>query len=361
MAKRDYYEILGVGKDADAREIKKAYRKLAKQYHPDHNKSEDAEEKFREVSEAYEVLSDQSKRSAYDQYGHAATDGFSGFSGGFNGFDGFGGAYDMGDLGDIFNSFFGRGFSGFGGQQAQAEDRSGQDLRYKVRLSFMEAIKGGEFEIKIDRDHICSNCKGSGSQTGKLVTCATCKGQGRVQRVQDSFFGRMSFVTECPECNGQGQRPEEICKECHGKGLKSKAEKIKIKVPAGAYDGMTLRFREGGGEGKNGTNGDLYVEISVEANEEFNRRGNDIYSEETITVPLAVLGGTVNVKTVHGDVKLKIPSGTQPNTIFKIKEKGAPIIGRTANGDHYVKIVVKVPQKISSSEKKLWQSLLDRS
>lgn len=367
MAKKDYYEILGLSKNASEKEIKKAYRKLAKEYHPDRNKDSGADEKFKEVSEAYEVLSDDSKRKAYDQFGHAATDGFGGFG---NGAAGFGG--EPFDMGDIFSQFFGGSGTGFnfggfdfagGGQGSSGGKRSsvqkGSDLRYRIRIDFMEAIKGAEYEINVQREVSCDKCSGSGSESGKMEECKTCGGQGRVQKIQESFLGRMSFVTECPDCRGVGRKPEKPCKECSASGLKQKEEKVKIKIPAGSFDGMTLRFRESGSAGINGgATGDLYIEVGVDEHELFERRGNDIYSTANVTVPMAVLGGQIDVETVDGNVKMKVPSGTQSGEIFRISGKGAPILGRDHQyGDHYVKIVVEIPKKLSSKEKKLWKEL----
>jgi len=360
MEKRDYYEVLGVSKGASEQEIKKAYRKLAKQYHPDVNKESDAEEKFKEMQEAYEVLSDSSKRSAYDQYGHAWTEGFSG-EGGFSGFDFGGSPFDMGD---IFGSFFGGnmgsdfGFN-FGNQTKRGRESRGSDLKYKIKLDFMEAMKGGEYDLGINREIKCEKCEGMGSENKKMKKCSVCGGQGRVQRVQQSILGRMAFVTECENCKGTGEVPEKECSVCHGRGVVLKDERIKVKVPAGAYDGMILRFRESGNEGKSGVEtGDLYIELEVELHDEFERRENDIYVTRDINVTTAVLGDTIEIETVVGKVKLKIPSGTQPGTVFRIKGKGAPILGRyDERGDHYVKVNVEIPRKISRSEKKLWEEL----
>lgn len=356
MEKRDYYEVLGISKSASEKEIKKAYRKLAKQYHPDVNKEVDASEKFKEVQEAYEVLSDTSKRSAYDQFGHAGTQGFG--AGGANGFD-----FNQGapfDMGDIFNTFFGGGFSeNFGFSTGGSRQARGNDLRYRIRLDFMEAIKGGEYELSVDREVGCKNCDGTGSETKKTKECSECKGQGRVQRVQQSILGQMAFVTECDACHGSGQVPEKECKECHGRGITVETQKVKVKVPAGAYDGMVLRFRGSGSEGRLGVeSGDLFIELEVEPHENFERRGFDIYATEEISVYSAVLGDTLEVETVQGKVKLKIPQGTQSGTVFMLKDKGAPVIGREGeNGDHYVKVNVDIPRKLSKNEKKLWEEL----
>lgn len=362
MEKRDYYEVLGISKGASEQEIKKAYRKLAKQYHPDVNKEPDAEAKFREVQEAYEVLSDPSKRSAYDQYGHAGTEGFSGFGGGFNGFDYGNTPFDMGD---IFSQFFG-GSSGFGGfgdfefNQSRRNQRStrGSDLRYRIKMDFLEAMKGGDFKIHVNRDVVCEKCDGTGSEDKKLKDCPTCKGRGRVQRVQQSILGRMAFVTECEVCKGVGKLPNKECKKCHGEGTVQDSEDVKIKVPAGAYDGMVLRFSNSGNVSREGIPGDLFVELEVEPHEKFERSENDIYTTEHIDVYTAVLGGETEVDTIDGKVKLKIPEGTQSATVFKLKGKGAPILGKyEGRGDHYVKVIVDIPKKLSREERKKWEEL----
>ena len=361
MEKRDYYETLGVSKEASAQELKKAYRKLVKKYHPDVNKESDAEEKFKEVQEAYEILSDETKRKAYDQYGHAGTAGF----GGGNPYEGFNG-YSQGapfDMGDIFNSFFGGGMGGFdfGGfsNQGSSREQRGSDIRYKVKISFEESIKGGNFEIKVRRDVVCEKCDGTGSENKKMKKCNTCGGSGRVQRVQRTILGQIAVMSECSDCNGSGEIPEKVCSECNGRGYISKEEKVKVKVPAGAYDGMILRFRGGGNaDGSNGAVGDLYIEIEVEPSKKFERRGSDVYSSMDIPIHTAVLGDTITVDTPYGTVKLKIPSGTESGSIFRIKGSGMPVIGREGSkGDLYVRVELEVPKKLSKEEKKLWEQL----
>ncbi len=357
MEKRDYYEILGIDKNASEKEIKKAYRLLAKKYHPDHNKEEGAEEKFKEVSEAYEVLSDDSKRKAYDQFGHAGTQGFgSGFDGGYQ----YGGdPFDMGNLGDIFGSIFGNGFGfGQGFSSSQGRSNSGSDLHYKIKLDFLESMKGGEYKLNISKEVTCQKCSGTGSNDGKSKICSTCGGRGRVQRVQNSFFGQVSVVTECPDCHGEGNVISDPCSECKGKGVVSEKKSVKIKVPAGAYDEMVLRFRGGGNAGERGSeSGDLYVEISVEPHEIFERRGNDIYTDLEIDPAIAVLGDNVDADTIDGPVQLRIPSGTQPGAIFKMSGKGAPIIGRESFGDQYVRIKIKIPEKLTREQRQLWEKM----
>lgn len=363
MDKRDYYEVLGVSKDSSKDEVKKAYRKLVKKYHPDMNKEDDAEGKFKEVQEAYEVLSDESKKSAYDQYGHAGTAGFEPGSG-FNGFSQGGVPFDMGD---IFGSFFGgNGGNGFGfdfggGRDTGPRDDRGADIRYRVGLSFMESMKGGDFNIKIKRDVECESCDGTGSETKKTKECPECKGEGRVRTVRSTILGQMSVVGTCEKCNGTGQIPEEKCKNCGGLGVVSEEENMKVKIPAGAYDGMILRFRAGGNAGRrNGISGDLYIEIEVEPSREFERRGSDIYSTEEIPVYTATLGGKIEVSTIGGEVKLKIPQGTQPNTVFRLEDKGAPVLGKEGKyGDHYVKVEVNIPTRLSKKERKIWEEMAE--
>ena len=364
MEKRDYYEVLGVNKNASQDEIKKAYRKLVKKYHPDVNKAEDAEEKFKEVQESYEILSDESKRKAYDQYGHAGTAGFGGQDAyDFNGFQQ-GAPFDMGD---IFNTFFGGnagGFDfGFGGGQNDRTQMKGSDVRYKIRLNFEESVEGGTFKLKIERDVPCSHCDGSGSETGKTKVCPTCGGSGRVQRTQRTILGSIAVASVCDECNGTGEVPEKKCSRCGGLGTEVERSEERIKVPAGVYDGMILRFKGGGNAGPKGTPpGDLYIEIEVEPSEKFERRGSDIYSETDIPIYTAVLGGEVKVDTPYGKVNLKIPKSTEGGSIFRIKNKGMPVLGsENEKGNLYVKVNLDVPTRLSREEKKLWEQLKSTS
>ena len=365
MEKRDYYEVLGVSRDATMDDIKRAYRKLVKKYHPDVNKEPDAEEKFKEIQEAYEVLSNESKRSAYDQYGHAGTAGFdTGSTGGFSDF-----SEAPFDMGDIFNTFFGGGMGddfgfGFGNMNSQRreEEKKGSDIRYAIRLSFEEAMRGGEYKIHISREDRCKNCNGTGSISGKFKECPICKGTGQERHVRNTILGRMSVMGVCSNCGGTGQVIEDPCKECHGTGVVNIKEDVSIKIPAGAYDGMVLRFRGGGNAGRNGAPaGDLYVEVEVEVSKIFERRGNDIYSEISIPAHIAVLGGSVPVKTIFEEVTLKIPKGTQPGTIFKLKGKGCPVFNsKNSRGDHYVRVNVEIPTKLSRREKQLWEELSEQ-
>ncbi|MBD3281069.1 molecular chaperone DnaJ [Candidatus Dojkabacteria bacterium] len=370
MAKRDYYEVLGVNKSATKAEIKKKYRQLAKEYHPDRNKETGAEEKFKEVKEAYEVLSDDQKRSAYDQYGHAGTQGFgAGGNGGFGGAQGFGGFENMGDLNEIFEQFFGGGFSGFSGfggfhdgssgRDSRQTSIRGADLQVNLKISFEHAVFGTEKTITYKRKIICDKCAGKGAEKEEdIETCKTCKGSGQVVRVQRTFIGNIQTASRCPECQGQGKTIKKECSKCNGDGRIEQEEDFSLKIPPGIPDGVTLRFRDRGNAGKGGGNyGDLYVGIEVESSEEFERRGNDIYSEVTINPAQATLGDTIDIETVHGSTKIKIKSGTQPGKIIKLTDKGGPKFQGKGNGDHYLKVNVKIPERLNRKQKKLWGEL----
>lgn len=366
MAKRDYYEVLGIEKGASKQEIKKAYRQLAKKYHPDRNKEADAEEKFKEVQEAYDILSDDQKKSAYDQFGHAGTSGFGGAgagTGGFGGFNDFSGFENMGNINDIFEQFFGGGFGGFStGGNANGRPRAtrGADLEVNLTIPFMDAVFGNEKTIRYERQVTCDICKGSGAKDEKSKkTCPTCKGQGQVIREQQAFMlGTIRTAVPCPECHGEGEIITEKCKNCKGEGRVSKKEEFTLKIPSGMPDGVTLRFQDRGNAGQKGGNfGDLYVNIEVEPDERFERRGNDIYTNLTIDAVTATLGDKIEIETVHGFEKLKIPAGTQPGKVFKLSGKGGPKFRGKGNGDQYIKVEVKIPEKLSKDEKRLWKSL----
>lgn len=362
MNKRDYYEVLGLSKNATKQEIKAAYRKLAKEFHPDRNKSTDAEEKFKEIQEAYEVLSDDSKKQAYDQYGHAGTQGFGG--GGFSDFGGFNQG-DFGNINDIFSQFFGADFGGFGfgggGAQRNSKTR-GNDLQMSLRLDFNEAIFGTEKTIKYKREIICRDCRGTGAEDpDKVVTCSECKGSGYVTRVSRTFIGSIQTRSVCPKCNGEGSIADQKCKTCKGSTKEQVEEEFKIKVPHGVPDNITLRYKEKGNAGnKGGEYGDLYINIDVEEDPVFERSGDDIYIDREIDVVTATLGGKIKVPTVHGEVEIKIPEGTQPGRVIKLKGKGSPKFQGSGNGDEYIKLKVLVPEKLSREEKKLWEEMRAR-
>ncbi|MBN1915747.1 molecular chaperone DnaJ [Candidatus Dojkabacteria bacterium] len=362
MNKRDYYEVLGLSKSATKQEIKAAYRKLAKEFHPDRNKASDAEEKFKEIQEAYEILSDGSKKQAYDQYGHAGTQGFGGASG-TGGFEGFGGG-DFGNINDIFSQFFGADFGGFGfggGSQKNSKTR-GNNLEMTLSLEFDEAIFGTEKTVKYKREIVCRDCKGTGAEDpDKIVTCSECKGSGYVTRVSRTFIGSIQTRSVCPKCGGEGSIADQKCHNCKGSTKEQITEEFKIKVPQGVPDNITLRYTEKGNAGnKGGDYGDLYVNIEVKENEIFERSGDDIYIDQEIDVITATLGGNIKVPTVHGEVEIKIPEGTQPGRVIRLKGKGAPKFQGSGNGDEYIKLKVLVPEKLSREEKKLWEEIRDQ-
>ena len=343
MSKRDYYEVLGVGKNASKDEIKKAYRRLSKQYHPDLNKEADATEKFKEIQEAYEVLSDDQKKARYDQFGHE--DPTQGFGGGGAGFDGFGG------FEDIFNSFFGGG----GRRRDPNAPRQGADLQYTMTLSFEEAVFGTETTIEIPKEEECDTCKGSGAKPGtKPETCSHCKGTGQLNVEQNTPFGRIVNRRVCQHCSGTGKIIKNKCATCHGKGTVKKRNKIQVKVPAGVDDGQQLRIPGKGEPGINGgPAGDLFVVFQIKPHEFFERDGDDIYCEMPITFAQAALGDEIEVPTMHGKVKLKVPAGTQTGTRFRLKGKGVPNVRGYGQGDQHIRILVVTPTKLSDKQKEL--------
>ncbi len=357
MSKRDYYEILGVSKSASADEIKKAFRKLAVKYHPD--KEGGDEVKFKEASEAYEVLKDQQKRQRYDQFGHAGVGGNASGGGGnpFEGFGGFGGqgqsfSFDFGDggLGDIFGQFFG------GGQrQREAQERRGRDVATDIELTFEEAVFGAEKTLQITLDDTCSHCKGKTVEPGhSLKTCDTCKGSGQQTRVMNTLFGQIQQAVVCPTCEGRGKVPEKVCTVCRGKGTERRKQDITIKVPAGIDDGATIRLREKGEAIANGAKGDLYVSIKVKPHKQFTREGSLILSEAHMSMVDAALGAELEVETVDGLLKIEIPAGTQSGTDFKLEGHGVPSLREgDARGDHIVTIHVDTPTKLSKKQKEL--------
>ncbi len=346
--KRDYYEILGVNKSASADEIKRAYRKLAMQHHPDKHGGDDT--KFKEIGEAYEVLKDQQKRTAYDQFGHAGAQGnpFGGAGGpGAGGFGGFNGAEGF-DFSDILNQFM-------GGQQQSRGPARGRDLEVAIAIDFMEAVTGVEKEISLSLDDICEHCGGNGAEPGtKLKTCPTCNGQGQVRRVQQTILGAIQQVSTCHTCDGRGQVPEKACTVCHGSGVMRRHKAITVKIPAGIDDGATMRLSGKGGAPKGGgPKGDLYVQIRVRADKRFERHGANIHSQATVAMAEAALGTEVPVETVDGSVTLKIPAGTQSGKVFKLSNHGMPDIHGRGRGDHLVIVTVETPTKLSGRQREL--------
>jgi molecular chaperone DnaJ len=343
--KRDYYEVLGVGRSASADDLKSAFRRLAKQYHPDVNKESGADEKFKEINEAYAVLSDEQKRAAYDRFGHAGVNG-----------GGFGGATDFTGFGveDIFETFFG-GFGGAGRSGSRRAPRRGQDLRYDLSLSFEESIFGLEKEIEITRNEVCETCRGSGAEPGTSpVRCATCKGAGEVRQVRQTFLGSMVNVTTCPQCRGTGEVINTPCKTCNGRMQVRKTRRLSISVPPGVNTGTQIRLSGEGEPGLNGgPNGNLYVVITVAAHKYFRRRNDDLFLEVGVNVAQAALGADVQVQTPYGPEKLKIPAGAQSGTIFQLRSKGAPRVQRSGKGDLFVILNVTTPHDLNREQKKL--------
>jgi molecular chaperone DnaJ len=354
MTKRDYYEVLGVGKSASADEIKKAFRKAAVQHHPD--KEGGDETKFKEINEAYEVLKDQQKRQRYDQFGHAGVGGAAGGGGGggnpFEGFGGFGGQnvhFDFGDggLGDIFGQFF-------GGQSAGRGPRRGRDIETNLTLTFEQAVFGVEENITLDMDDECSHCHGSTVEPGySMKTCPTCKGAGQQTRVMNTVFGPIQQAVTCDTCKGKGKIPEKVCSVCRGKGTERRKQTIKLKVPAGIDDGATIRLKERGEAVGDGARGDLYVHIRVKAHKRFTREGDIVLSEEHISMIDAALGIEIEVETVDGTVLMKVPAGTQSGTDFKLSGHGVPHLRADSRGPHIVSIIVDTPTKLSKKQKEL--------
>ncbi len=350
--KRDYYELLGVDKSASDDELKKAYRKAAKKYHPDlHPGDAEAEKMFKEVNEAYEVLSDSTKRARYDQFGHAGVDpNFGAGQGGYGG--GFGGFGDFGDLGDIFGSFFGGGFGG--GRQANPNaPRRGADTSASVNLSFEEAAKGCKKTIKVTRIETCEDCGGSGAAKGTTAkSCPQCHGTGQVRVTQRTPFGAMQTAKVCDHCRGTGKIIETPCSSCDGKGRIRRTKERTIEIPAGIDDGQTISLRGGGDAGVNGgPSGDLHLHVSVRPHAIFERDGFDVYCEIPITFSQAALGCEITVPTLDGKVKFDIHEGTQPGDEFKLRGKGIQRLNYSGRGDQYVKIVVEVPKNLSKEQK----------
>ena len=352
-SKRDYYEVLGVDKSASDADIKKAYRKVAKKYHPDTNPGNaEAEEKFKEAAEAYEVLSDAEKRQKYDQFGHAAFDqtagGYGG--GGFGGFDGFDFGGGFGGFGDIFGDFFGGG-----GSSRRNGPMQGANLKTTVRITFEESVFGTEKELDLTLKEECETCHGTGAKPGTSpITCPKCNGSGQVVYTQQSMFGMVRNVQECPECHGTGQIIKEKCSDCSGSGYVKRRKKIRVTIPAGIDNGQSVRIRGKGEPGTNGgPRGDLLVSVVVSRHPKFQRRDYDIISTEEISFTQAALGATIKIDTIDGPMEYDIKPGTQTDTRVRLSKKGIPTIrNKNVRGDHYVTFVVKVPEKLNDAQRK---------
>ena len=354
--KRDYYEVLGVDKNADDAEIKKAYRVLAKKYHPDTNPGDkEAEAKFKEASEAYAVLSDHEKRQKYDQFGHAAFDGSGGAGAG--GFD-----FNFEDMGDIFGDIFGGMFGGGRSQRNSNGPQKGANLRTSVRVTFEEAAFGCEKEIELTLKDECTTCHGTGAKAGTTpVTCTKCGGKGQIVFTQQSLFGMVRNVQTCPECKGKGKIIKEKCPDCYGTGYKSSRKKIQVSVPAGIDNGQSIRIRGKGEPGINGgERGDLLVEVVVSRHPIFERQDYTIYSTSPITFAQAAMGGDVRIKTIDGDVLFNIKPGTQTNTKIRLKGKGIPTLrNKQVRGDHIVTLIVQVPERMTAEQKEALRAFDD--
>jgi molecular chaperone DnaJ len=348
----DYYQLLGVGRDADAESLKKAYRRLARQYHPDVNKDPRAEDKFKEIGRAYEVLGDPKTRARYDQFGEA------GVSGGAAGMPDMG---DMGGFADLFETFF----SGFGGAGAapggrQRGPRQGDDLRHDLNISFHDAVFGGEKEIQVRHLETCGSCKGSGAKAGSgPVSCSTCGGAGQVRRATRTPFGTFTQVAPCPACEGAGQVIADPCSDCGGQGVQQVRKKLRINIPAGVDSGTRLRVTNEGNAGqRGGPPGDLFVVLFVQADPKLRRDGININSELTVSYLQAILGDRVQVDTVDGPQEYQIPAGTQPGAVLTLKDKGVPRLGNpVARGNHLLTVKVQLPQKLDAQERELLEQL----
>lgn len=366
--KRDYYEVLGVEKNANADEIKKAYRKAAIKFHPDKNPGDkEAEEKFKEAAEAYDVLSDSEKRAKYDQFGHSmGPQGFGGFGGGGGSYGGFGGGMSMEDIfahfGDIFGGRFG-GDGGFGGATGgpRKHVNKGTDLRITVKVTLKDIMNGVDKKLKIPKLVACPHCKGTGAKDGTAFhTCPRCHGSGYVTTVQQTFMGAMQSQSVCPECNGEGKIITEQCSYCHGQGVEKREEIVSFHIPAGVEDGMVLTLRgQGNAPRQGGVNGDLLIKIQEEKDPELIRDGNDLIYNLMLDFPTAALGGTAEVPTIEGRARLKIAAGTQPGKVLRLRGKGLPQMNGGNHGDLLVNVMVYVPETLNDTEKAAIESLRD--
>ena len=346
--KRDYYEVLGVSKGASEDEIKRAYKKLARKYHPDMNPGDkEAEEKFKEVNEANEVLSDPDKKARYDQFGFAGVDPNYGVGGGYGA-----GGFDFGDLGDIFGSFFGGGFGG-GGQRRRNGPQRGESIRMSVSVDFTEAAFGCEKEVTVERSEQCPTCKGNGCAPGTTPeVCPDCHGSGAVTQSQRTPFGVMQTQAVCGKCRGTGKIIHQPCPDCHGSGRARKRKTVKVNIPAGIDNGQTISLRGQGHAGKNGgPNGDLLITVMVKPHDIFRREGTSVFCEAPITFTQAVLGAEMEIPTIDGKVKYTIPEGTQTGTVFRLRGKGIPVLNGHGRGDQYVTVTIETPRGLNREQK----------
>jgi molecular chaperone DnaJ len=343
--KRDYYEVLGLPRNASTEDIKKAFRKLAMQYHPDRNHDNSASEKFKEINEAYEVLSDVDKRAAYDRFGHSGAENI--FGRGFEGFD-------MGGFGDIFEAFFG----GTGQSRRQTSHR-GDDLRYNIKVTFEEAALGCEKEIEITRTELCSSCRGTRARSGtQPMRCPTCEGTGQIRRVQRSLFGQFINTAVCSDCHGEGTIVKDACPDCRGSGYQKHKRRISVRIPAGIDDGNGIRLSGEGEAGyRGGLAGNLYVIVSVQPHKIFKRDGDDIVFELAVNFAQAALGGEAEVPTLYGPCNLKIPAGSQTGKVFRLKDKGIPHLHGRGQGDQMVVLRVMTPESLTKEQRRLFEEL----
>ena len=352
MSDRDYYEILDVPRTASQDELKQAFRRLARQHHPDVNNAPDAEERFKELNEAYAVLSDDDKRAAYDRFGHAGVRG----AGGMPDF-----TVDFSDFADIFGDFFGFGGSGRTSRRSRNVPRRGADLKHRLELTFEEAVFGTEKEIEITRDEVCDTCNGSGAEPGTSpVGCSTCGGRGEVRQARQTLLGSMVQVITCPACNGQGEVVESACQTCSGRGVERRTRKKIVNVPAGVDNGNQIRLAGEGQPGtSNGPNGNLYLNVRVKPHKYFRRRENDILLDLDINIAQATLGADVEVPTVDGEGMLEIPAGTQPGKVLRIRDKGVPRLRGNGRGDQLVVVNIDIPKRLSTEQRTLFEKLAE--
>lgn len=369
---KDLYEILGIKKGSTEAEIKTAYRKLALKWHPDKHKGEkDAETKFKEINVAYEILSDKQKRQQYDTFGAAGPGGGGGFQeggfpgGGTGGFDFSGFSNGASGFADIFETFFG-GSGGGGGGRSRSKKSSpmrGNDIEAAIKIGFEEAVFGCEKDLEITKPDVCEHCRGKGAEPGtSIITCKTCRGEGEIREARNTILGQMTTSRACDECYGEGRVPEKKCTKCHGTTRARVKERVKVKIPAGVDNGSTIRLREKGEGGvNNGPSGDLYINLIVTPSKEFVRSGNDIHGEAEIHLVMAVMGGEVEIETIDGKEKIKIPAGTEDGKVFKLSGKGVPKVSGSGRGDHLVKIKILIPKKLSKKEKDLYLQLAEEA